>query len=231
MSHDAWEKEYRHPTFLTKEMDPQADTVRFFKFLKKEEKFDCFGKELIDLGCGTGRNSLYACELGAIPHGIDISKTAIAYGIDYLKQKDIEIDLRVGSIGKVLPYPDNLFDIALDVTSSNSLSETEREVYRSELIRVVKSGGYVYIKALCKDGDLNAKELLKRFPGPEKDTYILPEQKITERVWTKQDIIDFYSPVFKVLHLEMKESYTTMGGRRYKRKFWIMYLQKGDIDI
>jgi SAM-dependent methyltransferase len=226
MSHNAWEKEYKHPTFLTKDMDPQADTVRFFKFLKKEEKFDCFNKELIDLGCGTGRNSLYAFELGTVPHGIDISKTAIAHGLEYLRHRDIEIDLRVGSIGEVLPYDDNFFDIALDVTSSNSLSEKEREVYFTELNRVLKQGGYVYIKALCKDGDANAKELLKRFPGSEKDTYILPEQKITERVWVKQDFIDFYSKNFKIIHLEMKESYTTMGDRRYKRHFWIGYLRK-----
>lgn len=226
MSHSAWEKEYKHPTFLTKDMDPQADTVRFFKFLKKEEKFDCFDKELIDLGCGTGRNSLYAFELGAVPHGIDISKTAIAHGLEYLKHRDIEIDLLVGSIGEALPYGDIFFDIALDVTSSNSVSEKERDVYFAELNRILKPGGYMYIKALCKDGDVNAKELLKRFPGPEEDTYILPEQKITERVWTKQDFINFYSKTFKILHLEMKESYTTMGDRRYKRRFWIAYLQK-----
>ena len=226
MSHNFWEKEYKNPTFLTKEMDPQTDTVRFFKFLKKEEKFDCFDKQLIDLGCGTGRNSLYAFELGAIPHGMDISKTAISHGLNYLKQRDVDIDLRVGSIGETLPYDDDFFDVALDVTSSNSLSEKEREVYRSELKRVLKPGGYMYIKALCKDGDENAKELLKRFPGAEQDTYILPEQKITERVWTKQDFMDFYSPIFKILHLETKESYTTMGDRRYKRRFWIGYMKK-----
>jgi len=226
MQKNAWEKEYRNPTFLTKEMDPQADTVRFFKFLKKEEKFDVFGKELVDLGCGTGRNSLYAYELGAIPHGIDISKTAIIHGLEYLKQRDITIDLQVGSIGEKLPYANNFFDIALDVTSSNSLSEEERGVYIKELNRMLKPGAYMYIKALSKDGDTNAKELLKRFPGPEKDTYILPEQKIVERVWSKEDFLAFYSPHFAILHLETKESYTTMGDRRYKRKFFVCYLQK-----
>lgn len=228
MLHNPWEKEYTNPTFLTKEMDPQADTVRFFKFLKKEEKFDCLGKELVDLGCGTGRNSLYAFELGAVPHGIDISQTAVAHGLEYLKQRDIEMDLKVGSIGETLPYDDNFFDIALDVTSSNSLSEKEREVYFAELDRVLKPGGYLYIKALCKDGDTNAKELLKRFPGPEKDTYILPEQKIMERVWSREDFVSFYSPHFTILHLETKESYTTMGDRRYKRKFFVSYLQKNN---
>jgi SAM-dependent methyltransferase len=222
----AWEKEYKNPTFLTKEMEPQADTVRFFKFLKKEEKFSFEGKQLVDLGCGTGRNSFYAHELGFSPSGIDISKTAISEGVQYAKERGVEVDLKVGSIGEKLGWSDGEFDAALDVTSSNSLTEQEREIYFEEMYRVLKPGGYVYVKALCKDGDTNAKELLKRFPGPEVDTYILPEQKITERVWTKKDITDFYSRKFKIIHLEMKETYTTMGDRRYKRRFWIMYLQK-----
>ncbi len=227
----AWEKEYKNPTFLTKEMEPQADTVRFFKFLKKEEKFFPMSgigeaKRLIDLGCGTGRNSFYATELGFEAYGIDISKTAIATGMQYAKEHAGIINLEVGSIGEKLSHKDESFDVALDVTSSNSLSEAEREIYFEEMYRVLKPGGYVYLKALCKEGDANAKELLKRFPGSEYDTYVLPDQKIVERVWTKKGITDFYARKFKILHLEMKESYTTMGDRRYKRRFWIGYLQK-----
>ncbi len=223
---NAWEQEYKNPTFLTKEMSPQADTVRFFKFLKKEEKFSYEGKKLIDFGCGTGRNTLYATELGFEPVGIDISKTAIATGLHYAKEHAVHVNLAVGSIGEKLTHEDGVFDVALDVTSSNSLTEQEREIYVEEMYRVLKPGGYVYVKALCKDGDTNAKELLKRFPGPEKDTYVLPEQRIVERVWTKKDISDFYARKFNILNLEMKESYTTMGDRRYKRRFWICYMQK-----
>ncbi|MCX6703752.1 MAG: class I SAM-dependent methyltransferase [Candidatus Zambryskibacteria bacterium] len=222
----AWEKEYRNPTFLTKEMEPQADTVRFFKFLKKEENVELEGKKLLDLGCGTGRNSLYAHELGLEAHGIDISKNAISHGLEYAKRMSVAVDLQVGSIGEKLSFANEEFDILLDVTSSNSLSEKEREIYLEEMYRMLRPGGYVYVKALCKEGDTNAKELLKRFPGPEVDTYILPEQKITERVWTKKDFTDFYSRKFKIIHLEMKETYTTMGDRKYKRRFWMGYLKK-----
>ena len=33
----AWEKEYKNPKFLSKKNEPQADVLRFFKFLKKNE--------------------------------------------------------------------------------------------------------------------------------------------------------------------------------------------------
>ena len=114
----------------------------------------------------------------------------------------------------------------LDVTSSNSLSEVEREVYLIETHRVLKDDGYFFVKALCKDADDNAKNLLKNSPGSEKDTYILPETKITERVWTMQDFVATYEKYFTILHLEKKTSYTHMSDRLYKRNFWIGYLKR-----
>jgi hypothetical protein len=38
----------------------------------------------------------------------------------------------------------------------------------------LKGGGYFLTKALCKDADKNAKNLLKKFAGTEKDCYTLP---------------------------------------------------------
>jgi SAM-dependent methyltransferase len=223
-----WEREYKNSKFLTKENKPQADVVRFVKWLKENE-IDIEGKTVLDLGCGTGRNSYYFAELGANVTGIEISKTAVdiansnivkdgkqIYAIAYIKK----------SIGEKFDFADESFDILLDVTSSNSLSEKEREIYLNETNRVLKKGGVFFTKALCKDGDANAKELLKKFPGKEKDTYVLPDIKVTERVWSKDDFVNEYSKYFKILSMEKKSSYTRMNNRVYKRNFWIVYMQK-----
>ncbi len=223
-----WDREYKRSTFLTKENKPQADVVRFVKWLR-DEQFEVEGKYILDLGCGTGRNSYYFTELGADVTGIEISKTALdiakenlikdskhIYPIAYIKQ----------SMGEKFPLADNSFDVLLDVTSSNSLSESERDIYLSESNRVLKSGGYFFTKALCKDGDDNAKTLLKKSPGKEKDTYIMPETNIHERVWSKEDFIQTYEKYFKIISLEKKTSYTRMNDRVYKRNFWICYMQK-----
>lgn len=223
-----WDREYKRSTFLTKENKPQADVVRFVKWLR-DEQFEVEGKNILDLGCGTGRNSYYFAELGADVTGIEISKTALdiakenlikdgkqIYAIAYIKQ----------SIGEKFPLADNSFDVLLDVTSSNSLLEVERDTYLSESNRVLKSRGYFFTKALCKDGDDNAKTLLKKSPGKEKDTYIMPETNIHERVWSKEDFIQTYEKYFKIFSLEKKTSYTRMNDRVYKRNFWICYMQK-----
>ena len=229
-----WDREYKDSTFLTKQNEPQADVVRFVKFLKKQFKNhegaeslqDFYDAEVLDLGSGAGRNSFYFSELGAKVVGFEISDTAIEIAKNFALEAGRHISYKKQNIGEVFPCEDNFFDIALDVTSSNSLSEAEREIYLIETHRVLKPDGHFLVKALCKDADDNAKNLLKNFPGSEKDTYILPETKITERVWTMQDFVATYEKYFTILHLEKKTSYTHMSGRLFKRNFWIGYMKK-----
>ena len=225
MQEQNWEREYKKPKLLTKENKPQSDTVRFAHFLRKEEDVDLSSVSVIDLGSGTGRNAFYFAEFGARVIGLEISKTAITLAEKYAREAGLDIEYHKQSIGDTFPVTDVSIDIALDVTSSNSLSESERAVYLSETSRVLKPGGYFFVKALCKDGDQNAKHLLKHFPGPEKDTYVMPDMDIVERVWSKEDFVSTYSPFFTIIRLEKKTSYSQMNGRSYKRNFWIAYLK------
>lgn len=220
---NTWEREYRNPKLVTKNEGPQADTLRFFKFLKKEEKFNLYDKVILDLGCGTGRNSNYLAELGNEVIGIEISKTAIQIA----KQRaTVLVDYRLGDIGDKYEIKDKSVDVVLDVTSSNSLNEKGREIYLNETDRVLKDGGYFFVRALAKDGNKNVKNLLKQSPGSEYDTYIIKEINLTERVFSKEDFIKMYSKYFKILNLEKKTSYTTFNERIYKRDYWLAYMKK-----
>lgn len=225
-----WDREYKKSTFLTKENKPQGDVVRFVQFLKKEQKINTEGLFVIDLGCGIGRNSFYFAEMGNNVTGIEISKTALDIARKNALDAGLDINYIKQSIGDELGFKDGSFDIALDITSSNSLSESERSVFLSETKRVLKDGGYFFTKALCKDGDDNAKFLLKNNPGQEKDTYIMPDTEIVERVWTKDDFVSEYSKYFEIISIEKKTSYTKIKDRSYKRNFWIVYMKKSSLD-
>lgn len=223
---NTWDKEYRNSQLLTKANIPQNDVVRFVKFLKQEEGTTPSGFKVLDLGSGTGRNSFYFAELGAKVIGFEISKTAINIAKTNMSRTPLDIEYKKQSIGQRFLIEDNSMDIILDVTSSNSLSEEERKVYLSETHRVLKTGGYFLVKALCKEGDMNAKKLLGDFPGKEKDTYIMPRLNLVERVWARGDFVETYQKYFKILYLEKKTSYSRMNNRSYKRNFWICYMKK-----
>ncbi len=228
-----WDREYNNSKLLTKDNKPQADVVRFVKFLKKVGKVRLSqlspilqGSVVLDLGSGAGRNSFYFAELGAKVTGLEISKTAIDIAKQNMSKSLFDIKYIKQSIGEIYPMEDKSIDIILDVTSSNSLTEAERDVCLSETKRVLKNGGYLFVKALCKDGDENAKKLIRDFPGKEKDTYIMPSLGVVERVWSKDDFAKTYSQYFEILKLDKKTSYTRMSNRSYKRNFWLVYMKK-----
>lgn len=220
------EREYKNPLLVTKNEGPQADTLRFLKFLKKEEKFRVEDKTILDLGCGTGRNTNYLADIGNNVIGIEISKTALNLAKERAKELNLDVDYRFGDIGEPYEIKDNSIDVVLDVTSSNSLNEKGREIYINEVSRVLKDDGYFFVRALAKDGNKNVKNLLKNSPGKEYDTYMIKEIGLTERVFSKEDFIKIYSQYFKILKLEKKTSYTTFNNRIYKRDYWLAYMTK-----
>lgn len=237
---NVWEREYRNPKLVTKNDGPQADTLRFLKFLKKDRKYKVEDRNILDLGCGTGRNANYLAENNNVI-GIEISKTAISLAKERAKEMGVNVDYITGDIGEHYDIKDNSIDIILDVTSSNSLNEKGREIYLSEMNRILKNdgpaslsqdgpastqGGYIFVRALCKDGNKNVKNLLKQSPGKEYDTYVIKEIGLTERVFSREDFIKTYTKYFKILKLEKKTSYTTFNNRIYKRDYWLAYMTK-----
>ena len=222
---DIWEKEYRNPKLITNSDEPQLDFKHFIKWLRKNQHVSLDGLRVLDLGSGTGKNSLFLAERGSDVVGIELSKTAVRMAKERAEERDLDAHFQTGDIGTTIPYEDASFDLILDVVSSNSLDEAERRVYVKEMRRLLKPGGHVFIKALCKDGDKHAVNLIEKFPGKEKDTYVMPSVGIMERVFSREDITDLYRD-FEILNLERKNSYTNFEGKSYKRQFWLAYLQK-----
>lgn len=220
-----WDKEYERGLFITRGDEPQTDTKDFIKFLKTQD-IEVEKTHVLDLGSGMGRNSIYFAELGSIVTGIEISSVALKEAEKRTREKGLTISYLHKSIGDKLSFEDDSFDIVLDVTSSNSLTQYEREIYLKEVYRVLKPDGWFYVKALCKDGDKNAQTLLKTNPGKEPGTYIMPETNIVERVWSKEDFEKFYGQYFEVIKLDKKTNYSRFNNQSYKRNFWLGYLKK-----
>lgn len=222
---DVWEKEYRNPQLISNSDEPQLDFKHFVRWLRKTQHVDLTGQRVLDLGSGTGKNSFFLAERGSEVVGVELSQTAVKIARRRAQEKRLDVEFILGDIGQKLPFENNSFDLIIDVVSSNSLNDIERAVCIKEVKRMLRPNGFLYIKALCKDGDKNAGNLIDRFPGKEKDTYIMPSTGIVERVFSRKDIENLYSD-FEILHIERKQSYTQFQGKPYKRYFWLLYLSK-----
>ena len=231
MQDKAWEREYRTKQMLSPSNVPHAEVVRFAKWYKKRRRtenpdFDWEGVTVLDLGSGTGRNAFYFAERGARATGYEVSPTALELARGYANEAGLAIDYRLQDIGAPYPLPDASVDIALDVTSSNSLTDRARETYLSETRRVLRPGGMLFVRALSKEGDKHAKELIERHPGPDEDTYVHPDLDIQEKTFTRESFERTYAPYFTTLELDRAEHYATVSGRKYKRQYWIAYLER-----
>jgi SAM-dependent methyltransferase len=223
---DVWEREYRTKRLVSGAALPSQDVKDFARFLRKKAAVDFSSVTLLDLGSGVGKNAQYFAELGATVIGFEIARNALSEAEERARAANLSVRFEQHDIGTQYPLETGSIDIALDVMSSNSLSEKERAMYLSETARVMKPGGYFFLKCLAKEGDKNAAALLSKNPGREPDTYVMPELGLTERVFSEQDLTALYEPFFNILKKEKKTNYTRFEGRSYKRNYYLLYMQK-----
>ncbi|MCA9351684.1 class I SAM-dependent methyltransferase [Patescibacteria group bacterium] len=221
----SWNDEYQKPQLITQSHKPQKDFLRFIKWIKKNKHLDLSaGLTALDLGCGVGRNSYYLADhYGIEVMGWDFSSDAIAKAIKFHRHENVTFQER--NIAKPFPLEDDSVDLILDVTSSNALNEKERQVYLSECARVLKPDGYMYVRTLAKEGDKNAQNMVKEFPGGEYDTYHHPQLGVTERIFSGPDFKVLYEQYLEVVRMERKTGYQRWGSQSYKRNYWNAYLK------
>lgn len=222
---NVWDREYKKPQLVTLGDEARKDVREMLKDLRRKRGVDISILRVLDLGCGVGPNALYIAEHGAQVVGIDISPTAIAIAQQRAREAGMHIDYRVGDFGSRLPFPNESFDLVLDIMASNSLTERERDMYLTEMHRILTPGGYIIYRGLCKDGDTNAKNLVRVFPGPERDTYVMPKMGLTERVFSEADFRKLYGTQFTVESLEKKSNYAHFDGKSFKRNYFVGLLQ------
>lgn len=228
---EVWNNEYKQKQMLSPSTLPQADVVRFVRWLKKQKKkaatpieVDTFN--VLDLGSGTGRNSMYLAQMGATVTGYEIANTALAMAEKQARHAELPIAYKKQDIGKAYQLGTESIDLILDVTSSNSLNEEGRAKYLEEVSRVLKPGGWMFVRALSLEGDAHAKRLVKDFPGAGPDTYVHPDLGVAEKVFSRETFTNTYAPYFRIAELERVSHYPNVAGRRYKREYWIAYLEK-----
>jgi ubiquinone/menaquinone biosynthesis C-methylase UbiE len=105
---------------------------------------------VLDLGAGLGRNSVYLAKQYRLRvTAIDISE----YAVNFVKQSAIEENVMVDAVkGDMFntPFNSSCFDCVFSYNVTSNLTTKEFEKLLTEINRIVKPGGEIYITLLSK---------------------------------------------------------------------------------
>ncbi|OIP78218.1 MAG: hypothetical protein AUK16_00625 [Parcubacteria group bacterium CG2_30_44_11] len=221
-----WDSEYSNPEHLALSDEASEDLIKFCRWLERETKGTRANPtaSAIDMGCGNGRNLVYlARKYGLRGVGYDSSTAAIKEANRLSEGFNLRYEVR--TMAGLITEPDNSQIIALDMMSSHFLKAEERLLLRKELHRVLKPGGFLFMKTLVKDGDLHTKRLIAEYPGQEAGTYIHPIIGVPEYAYSEAELVDFLSEKFIVHKVYLSHKHVSRGKAR-KRRTISIYAEK-----
>jgi ubiquinone/menaquinone biosynthesis C-methylase UbiE len=168
-------------------------------------------KKIFDLGCGTGKHSIFLAQRGFDVYGIDSSETAIkitaekaeALGIRniHLEQHDM----------REIPFPDNFFDAVICTWTIHHGTLKQIQQTISEIFRVLKGRGTVItdLKPVIPGSFAPGQEI-------EKNTYIgMPgEEDVPHHNSTREEALSLFS-AFNIVNIRFnKWSYLEKDTRK-----------------
>ncbi len=156
------------------------------------------GKAL-DICCGMGTNALYMAEKGFQVQGIDISPKATEYAREKAEKAGAEISFSVEN-AVYLPFADEQFDFVFDMGCFHHISVEERERFLRGVHRLLKPGSKYLVVCFSYRN------------GPAWNHF------------TKEQLIGYFSPQFKI---EQTEHFSSVEGDGAVRFFWSVLMEKG----
>lgn len=211
-----WDQEYTNPEHLKLSTTVSGDLEKFIRWHQRQKNAEPLfiqGKKAFDAGCGNGRNLIYLNHNHNMTGtGIDISSAAISQA-KKASQK-LPITFLVGSSGDTLPVKDATQDVALDMMTSHFLNKKERLLLRDELYRILKPGGWLFMKTFLKDEDTHTARLLRDHPGKEEGTYIHPVMGVPEFVYSEEELVAFLGEKFLIRKISRSHRHKGKAGKR-----------------
>ncbi len=181
---------------------------------------------LLDLGCGLGRHSVYLAKKGFSVTAADLSEYGVNHTREWAEREGLSLETVLCNMLE-LPFADRTFD---GVLSYNVIYHTDTQGFLrtlSELWRVLRPGGELYITLISKNtwGYVNAPE--GRFLD---ENTILRDEHDTER-----DVPHFYAGIddirrffseweFPLPPVEMSEY--SVENPAYCSRHWNLLLRK-----
>lgn len=119
--------------------DPDRSSLWLEPLLPLLMRHGC--RRVLDLGCGTGYDSLALARRGFEVAGIDYAEVAIDEAIRLADAEGLSIDFRQGDIGMSLPYADGAFDAVISNLVLHSFDDVVLARIVAEVDRCLRPGG------------------------------------------------------------------------------------------
>ncbi len=204
----AWNEKYREETDLP---PVHVDIPRIVEIFKKRNF-----KRVLDLGCGSGRHTIFLAQQGFEVYGIDISEEGIRKTSSHLKKHGLKAHLKVGDIYLRLPYSDNFFDaiVCIHTLHHNDIEGIERLIM--ELKRILKQKGLLFTtlhKRRAKKHITKERIYGIQFIAPRTYTILAGKEKGIPHYIFNQRIIKKEFKGFKSLGIWGEYEYCFLGER------------------
>jgi len=219
---ELWDAEYLSKGLPTSyRNEPSRGALVLVEFLKRKN-IPISGK-LLDLGCGAGRNGVYFARLGFEVYGMDNSENALQQFRERIEASGMHdrIKLFGKSISERFPFPDRYFDIEFDGIAFCHLTENkDREIFKKELLRVLKHSGYFLSYVLAKDyGNISKLQ-------DENGIYTNSVNKTMGKLYSEGELIEFFSPEFECISSENIKKEEVIHGEKFLGSLIVAIFQK-----
>lgn len=143
------------------------DAVVSFLFRNAPKDKTRNATQVLEVGCGTAPNLLFAAQQGFSVSGLDASARAIEVARTRFADAGLSARLEVGNFAS-LPFADAFFDLVIDRGAITCSSFTGARQCLEEIVRVVRPGGRLFFNPYsdrCSSASSGQREDCVALPG------------------------------------------------------------------
>ena len=218
-----WTTEYQRggiPSSVREE--PSGSVVKFVEFARAA---GVLAGSAIDVGCGSGRNSLYLASLGYNVTAIDFVPTAIEDLLAKAKGFGLGVDARCHNVRDAWPCPPASQQLAIDAFCfKHQIELTDVFAYARNAADALATGAFLMISFAGREDGYYSK-----FPTDYQDGLgqIIrdPGNGILSRLYAPDEAVRLFDS-FDLIEKITKHMSNEMHGARYSRETHIVYLRR-----
>ncbi len=125
---------------------PQEQVVALIPKLRERG-----AQRVLDLGCGSGRHTVYLAREGFQVCGVDNAENALLNTQAWLARENLSAELRAADIERI-PYPDGFFDAVISIYVIYHKTIAGMRRVGDEIYRVLRPGGLALVSLQSRRG-------------------------------------------------------------------------------